>query len=191
MDIDLNTTKDKRPTVKIFIVSLSNNEERELNFKTYPEKIARFDTLYDLSYALTVCKVILWGFNNKNIDYNELGGKPLINKTYYDYSGVEYRSLLNYEPIFFNTTGQYIKKTLELNNINWIECIFAAQHICRDERGSTHLYVKDEKLLDLIIESVKDTLTNFRDIDDEHFNRFKKFIRRHVRVTVLKEVATE
>jgi len=191
MVMGLTLTKDKRPTIKKFIVSLSNNEERELNFKTYPESIARFDALYDLSYALTVCKAVLWGFDNKNIVYNELGGKPSINKAYYDYSFSEYRTLLHYEPIFFNTTGQYIKKTLECNNVNWIDRIFAAHHLCRDDHTSTHLYVKDEHLLDLIIESVKDTLVGFRDIDEERFNKFKKFIRRHVRVTVLKEVATE
>lgn len=189
--IKRDITRDWRPTIKKFIVSLSNNEERELNFKTYPESIARFDALYDLSYALTVCKIVLWGFDNKKIDYNELGGKPSVNNAYYDYSDVEYRSLLHYEPIFFNTTGQYIKKTLESNNVNWIGHIFAARHLCRDEHPSTHLYVKDEQLLDLIIESVKGTLVAFRDIDEEWFSRFKKFIRRHVKVTVFKEVAVE
>lgn len=183
--------RDSRPTIKKFIVSLSNNEERELNFKTYPKSIACFDVLYDLSYALTVCKIVLWGFDNKKIDYNEIGGKPAVNNSYYDYSGSEYRTLLHYEPIFFNTTGQYIKKTLECNNVNWIDHIFAARHLCRDEHTSTHLYVKDEQLLDLIIESVKDTLVGFRDIDEEWFSKFKKFMRRHVGVTVLKEVATE
>ena len=78
MVMGLALTKDKRPTIKKFIVSLSNNEERELNFKTYPENIARFDALYDLSYALTVCKAVLWGFDNKNIVYSELGGKQSV-----------------------------------------------------------------------------------------------------------------